>query len=1362
MLNGRRVGLLLSVVAVTSAVGTAHASVMSGSVPDPDDVDLVLWLEADSLQLQDGAAVTIWPDVRGRGLAARAGSTAPVYSADRLHGLAGVCFDGAARGLVVDNSVRLGREHTIIVVGHARGTGDSLISACDGASCVSLDVRKLGSQPAMQVRYPQLDLAEPASSAVSERLDGPSVLAQTRASEKYVRGYVGEVTPPLIRVSTPTGVVDAKSSVLRIGGTDDPATALTGDVFEVLVYDRALGVNELREVFEYLNAKWFPGPAPKARVVSQSGGADPSTAAHSPDTWYRDRGRSGFDLLAGSLDLFARFSKVSRRWSSRDAPLLLIDGGANGMSLSIRATGPRALEARLAAKDGVDQETWSLVAAADGVDIVPDALYHLALTLETNSLDGRVTAKLYAAPQNTPIDVAQTAFEIARAIAPPIDDPNADPAARACAPSTGGIATNLTVHAFGSASGLRWNRGVARVEQVRVWRGVPPVFDAVATYPDLERVVAPRPEPGYPDEFDPFSPPIAASSPARGAPALAEWTRSANAGDSLALTGEQLTAVSGDDTGKDTHFAVFGQSAESRNLSFASVQRVERRRGVIGLDEALPTSSMYLIWPGNQHGFGRPVAVNRTEAWWIGPDRATRGDVVQVYGRNLSHDQGTSTAWLYLKPVGRKPGRWLAPVSVNPYRVGFAVPDDLANGTYELWSHNGHGGRYGWSEPLSLAIDDGTVWNGVTVDVSANASDALPDDAEVQTALREAEQAARSSGRNATVRFAAGRFLFAQTLRLPSNVRILGAGKGKTVLTGTSKFAPNSHLVVFDQTHDIEIADLTLDFGPVMRAAPAFVMNGFVENLRVRNVRLIALHDPNQQLMWLIAKRAQFTGVDFFGPLAAVAGSTQVAFDRCNFYLTSGGITLFAVGGIRELSVTRCTAQDYNLGDDTTGAGWSQGRFVNIVNRAGVSRDIYIGENTTTDLGVHPKYPGQNTGEQISWDEASSQPVSKVVRAVNDPRSDSSSLQLSAAPHPLEPGWGYVAVVIDGKGEGQIRDVTAVEGDTIRVNPTWKVVPDQSSRLALGGFHERAVVYRNRLDGKAILAQQSSHSASSGIEPFGGVSNLISDGNTITDCRFGLYAMGEPATPTLFNLYANNFVIGARYAYTLDARGTTASAIGTYGQVFRGNSVASSIEDTGHFAVTALPGNLDMLVFDRNVSTDTAAGYVFKDWGQPSAAIGSLVIVSDYLDRGTAPLAGSYAMNAPTFASGREAVFRPVLRGSVWTNFAAKFSGKWIAAPEAPWRRLTVSAKAGRPPVSVEVSLLNGSSSAVTYRISAQPSAAWLAIARPLLELEPQAEGTVSIACDPSKLRPGRYEATLYIEGAEPKRAVSIQFTVLP
>ena len=48
--------------------------------------------------------------------------------------------------------------------------------------------------------------------------------------------------------------------------------------------------------------------------------------------------------------------------------------------------------------------------------------------------------------------------------------------------------------------------------------------------------------------------------------------------------------------------------------------------------------------------------------------------------------------------------------AVNPYKVDFTVPADLQNGNYEVWMHNGHGGHYGWSGPLTLTVYNGPGW----------------------------------------------------------------------------------------------------------------------------------------------------------------------------------------------------------------------------------------------------------------------------------------------------------------------------------------------------------------------------------------------------------------------------------------------------------------------------------------------------------------------------------------------------------------------------------------------------------------------------------------------------------------------------
>ena len=104
-----------------------------------------------------------------------------------------------------------------------------------------------------------------------------------------------------------------------------------------------------------------------------------------------------------------------------------------------------------------------------------------------------------------------------------------------------------------------------------------------------------------------------------------------------------------------------------------------------------------------------PMAINKTDAWWVGPDKATRGQTISVFGRNLAQNNDTLRSFVYIKPVGSA-GQWATVTQVNPYKVDFTVPAGLGNGEYEVWVHNGHGGQYGWSGPQKLTVYNGPQW----------------------------------------------------------------------------------------------------------------------------------------------------------------------------------------------------------------------------------------------------------------------------------------------------------------------------------------------------------------------------------------------------------------------------------------------------------------------------------------------------------------------------------------------------------------------------------------------------------------------------------------------------------------------------
>ena len=104
------------------------------------------------------------------------------------------------------------------------------------------------------------------------------------------------------------------------------------------------------------------------------------------------------------------------------------------------------------------------------------------------------------------------------------------------------------------------------------------------------------------------------------------------------------SAITGADAGKDTEFLVYGQTTSGNHGVFApaKIQRLDGDKVAFTLDGALPAWSMYLHLAAQQQGYGSPIAVNRTEAWWVGPNKAIRGQTISVFGRNLSHDNGTT------------------------------------------------------------------------------------------------------------------------------------------------------------------------------------------------------------------------------------------------------------------------------------------------------------------------------------------------------------------------------------------------------------------------------------------------------------------------------------------------------------------------------------------------------------------------------------------------------------------------------------------------------------------------------------------------------------------------------------------------
>jgi hypothetical protein len=717
--------------------------------------------------------------------------------------------------------------------------------------------------------------------------------------------------------------------------------------------------------------------------------------------------------------------------------------------------------------------------------------------------------------------------------------------------------------------------------------------------PNLINVTRPNPEPALPADCDPFVPPAWGVSPPVGAPALAEWTRIGGPDAVIALTGSRLSSYTGTMTGKDTRFEVFGQNAHGSFSSQAALLCLDGLKAAVVLPAGLPADSEYMIWPVNAAGTGSPAVINATEAWWIGPNAATRGDTVSVYGRNLAHESA-QVSHIYIQQAGAV-GVWAEVTAANPYKVDFTVPRDLADGDYQVWVHNGRGGHYGWSGPLTLTINDGMPWTSHVYNVKAYGAkgDGVTDD---EAAIESAVEAAGNDPWS-TIYLPTGTYMVSRGFAPPSRVRWLGDGATKTFIKANAGFvAPatgwdgRAYCLLFTNSgyNNIAVEDLTLDANGNLNgylAEPIYLR--FDTDIRFSNVTINAKGYSTADFHG--STRLSFQNCDIIGGGNGIffGSATQIAMDSCRVYGTNDVNTMLTSWGGDSISFTNTTGQDY---DNTTVDGWAQGRFIYGSSQWGSNRNIYIGNCTTKALAVRPGCADQNSGEQLSWESGTHYSGTPVA---------ATAVTFGGGAFFTDPGLQngqYDAVIVNGTGLGQHRKIVACSGTTVTVAPEWNVAPDTTSTVIIAGVVSRCAVYHNSLQGKSTYATQVT--ASAGIQPYGNSYDFIADGNSVSQVRNGIYLWGmaedslspKSITCVYFNYVANNVashclsgIVGVSQAWEGWPATDPYPGISYLANTCSNNSV-DAMTDSGfaQLAQTAPLGDqVDLSVFDHNAITNT-------------------------------------------------------------------------------------------------------------------------------------------------------------------------------
>jgi len=478
-----------------------------------------------------------------------------------------------------------------------------------------------------------------------------------------------------------------------------------------------------------------------------------------------------------------------------------------------------------------------------------------------------------------------------------------------------------------------------------------------------------------------------------------------------------------------------------------------------------------------------PALVNCPEMWWaLGDcvvsqtpfgawrweDAATHpGGVLRLFGRCLQ--LGPRQPMVGLRsPQGEV--TYLRPSSADGWSLTVTVPAHLTPGRYELWVHNGYGGRDGWSGPLPLAVvprKEKSLPGLKVTDFGARGDDATDDTGAIKAALEEAKERG-----GAIVLLPRGRFFVTETLEIPPRVTLRGAGRELTALCIPDTDEPPE--VWLQGTHHFALEDLTI-YCSNHRHLIASDMSGVPErsgHVRLARLRIRAdayrghLKPEQVDARFRTALRLSTGG----GDTVRLSGP-DIRITDCDLYGSGRSLYLYRVVGAlvanNILHNGRWGWYNFNccenvvfehnriVGADLMSTGGSYACY----GPEGVSRHIFTAHNVYENLH--------------GWDReafTSDAGGGAYFGAVAECRGK--ELVLADEPNWRQRDWHNALVaIVAGRGRGQWRYLRSWEGKRVQLDRPFDVAPDETSRLTITMMHQRYLFYDNEFRDVGIAIQ---------------------------------------------------------------------------------------------------------------------------------------------------------------------------------------------------------------------------------------------------------------------------------------------------
>lgn len=599
------------------------------------------------------------------------------------------------------------------------------------------------------------------------------------------------------------------------------------------------------------------------------------------------------------------------------------------------------------------------------------------------------------------------------------------------------------------------------------------------------------------------------------APVIAEWNKTALPNETFTLSGIKFTNRAGSDLGSDTTVWIWAQDASGGTLRQAKIWRVTSSQVTACVPSDLPFG-MYLVWVENDAGASAPVCLNRPDSLWIGPmgSTAQAGATKRIFGKNVAASHGTANSYVYVQPAAGGALTACTVTAVEPYAVTFTVPGGLSNGNYRVYLQSGHGGQYGWSDPLSLTVASAWSRGGSQANLTPSGGD---DTAAIQAAID--SMAAQSNG--GTVNLSAGTFRYSTNLTLKSQVKLQGAGMNQTTLE-CHPYSQDSGYFCYTGNHPA-IQDITLkmcsDTYLLRYACMLSDLDYATTDFRLTNVRWNG--DAAAQAVggWIYTTVGEITGCESNGQVIIRGSDVWAHSNTFNGGPYAVSEAAIEDGGDRFVLETNTfqtnwphNGSNYNylLPDgnvDTSVIPGGQTALNQMVwakrlIACSVGNSQYIAHNSSSNVAVQ-----DNKGEMILYHAGtgiyfgnviSNNGTTMTVRT--DGLVDGQDVWLDfGAVHGGQPipSTVYVSdvIIMSGTGQGQRRTLVGHTSNTMTVDSLWRIAPDSTSKVVLTKQYRDEIVYANDLNAFPAGYVQT-YSASCGPDIDGNGWNVSVEGNT--------------------------------------------------------------------------------------------------------------------------------------------------------------------------------------------------------------------------------------------------------------------------